>query len=322
MKLKNLFLTCAFATSFCFSAFSAEREISVIIKATDSEFFQHMASGAKKYAKENNDVKVNILGAPTEADIDKQVAILENVIQNKPDAIVIAAANSEALLPAIEKAADEGIVVITVDNKVDTPKVSSFLATDNLLGGSLAADKLVEAIKKNNLSMDGKVALISSMSGMIILDQRNDGFLNRMAEIAPNIEILPTRYTNNDILISMSTAQDMMTANKDLVGFFANNNHTGDGVALAIREAGAKGKVVAVAFDSDPEEVTALREGILYALIIQDPFGMGYKGTEAAIKVLNGEKLPAYVDTGVYAITQDVMDSEDMKLLLDPSLNP
>ncbi len=321
MKLTKLFSICASGLLFSVTSIAAEKEISVIIKATDSEFFQHMASGAKKYAAENSDVKVNILGAPTEADIDKQISILENVIQNKPDAIVIAAANSDALLPGIEKAADEGIVVITVDNKVDTPKVSSFLATDNLLGGSLAADKLVESIKDKGLSMEGKVALISSMSGMIILDQRNDGFLNRMAEIAPKIEILPTRYTNNDILISMSTAQDMMSANKDLVGFFANNNHTGDGVALAIREAGAQKKVSAVAFDSDPEEVAALKEGILYALVIQDPFGMGYKGVEAAIKTLNGEKLPAYVDTGVYAVTKDIMDNEDMKLLLDPSLN-
>ncbi len=93
---------------------------------------------------------------------------------------------------------------------------------------------------------------------------------------------------DNDIVKAMGVAKDLMAANADLIGFFADNNHTGDGVARAIVEEKVQGKIMAIAFDSDPEEVKALAEGTLYALVLQDPFGMGYKGVDSCLKSLAG----------------------------------
>ena len=116
----------------------------------------------------------------------------------------------------------------------------------------------------------------------------------------------------------MSSATDVISANPDILGFFADNNHSADGTALAIRSSGKAGKIAAVAFDSDPQEVDALRDGILSALVVQDPYGMGYKGMTYVVDAINKKPLPAYTDTGVAVITKDVMDQPRMKGLLNP----
>jgi ribose transport system substrate-binding protein len=295
------------------------KRVAVIIKATDSDFWQYVLVGATNYAKENpGKVVVTTYGPPSEADIDKQVAILEDVVNSKPDAIVIASTSSDATVPAIERAVKLGIPVITIDNKVNTNAVSSHLATNNIKGGALAADMLVERLKAMGKPLSGKVALISAMAGVQVLTERDTGFLNRLKEVAPNLKVLPTRYIDNDIMKALAAAEDLFTANPDLVGFFADNNHSGDGVARAIKERNLGGKIAAAAFDSDPEEVQALSDGILYALILQDPYGMGYKGVDSALQALAGKTLPADVDTGATAVTKANMNEPKIKGLLDP----
>jgi ribose transport system substrate-binding protein len=296
----------------------AAEEIPVIIKATDSDFWQYVWVGAKNYELENpGKVKVTLYGPKSEADIDKQIAILEDVIAKNPKCIVMASTSSDAPVAAFEKARAGGTKIITIDNKVKTD-VESFLATDNIKGGALAADMLVESLKAKKVELKGKVSLISAMAGIQVLGNRDQGFTNRMKELAPNIKVLETKYVDNDIVKAMGVAKDQMAANADLIGFFADNNHTGDGVARAIAEEKVQGKIFATAFDSDPEEVKALGEGSIYALVLQDPFGMGFKGVDSCLKALAGQKLSEYVNTGATAVKKDNMNKPEIKGLLDP----
>ena len=296
----------------------AAEEIPVIIKATDSDFWQYVWIGAKNYALEHPDkVKVTLYGPKSEADIDKQIAILEDVIAKNPKCIVMASTSSDAPVAAFEKARAAGTKIVTIDNKVKT-QVETFLATDNVKGGALAAEKLVEGLKAKKIEPKGKVALISAMAGIQVLGDRDKGFIAKMKEIAPNVKVMETKYVDNDIVKAMGVAKDLMAANADLIGFFADNNHTGDGVARAVAEEKVADKVVSVAFDSDPEEVKALGEGTLHALVLQDPYGMGYKGVDSCLKALAGEKLPEYVNTGATAVTKDNMSKPEVKGLLDP----
>ena len=174
----------------------------------------------------------------------------------------------------------------------------------------------MEALQAKGVELKGKVGLISAMAGIVVLDYRDNGFIDKLKELAPDIEVLEIKYTDNDIVKAMDIAKDQMAANPDLIGFFADNNHTGDGVARALIEEGSD--LVAVAFDSDPEEISALADGVLYALILQDPYGMGYNGVASALKAIAGETLPAYVDTGATAVTKENMNNDDIKGLLDP----
>ena len=301
---------------------AAERpyNVAVIIKATDSDFWQYVLVGARNYAAENpEDVRITEHGPPSEADIAQQVTILEDVIASGVDAIVIASTSSDASVPAIERAVEMGIPVITIDNRVNTDAVSSHLATDNRVGGALAADKMVAEWDALGIAPSGKVAVVSAMAGVQVLVDRDTGFIERMRELAPDVEILETRYVDNDITQALAVTEDMVTAHgSELIGVFADNNHTGIGASRVIIEQNLQDELVPIAFDSDPAEVDALRRSAIKALIVQDPYRMGYQGVEFAVKALDGESLPDYVDTGVTAVTAENMNQEDIQGLLDP----
>lgn len=322
MRKTLLMLVAAVLFGVCAQeAFAASKpaKIAVIIKATDSDFWQYVLVGARNYAKENPDkVEISTHGPKSEADIAQQVTILEDVISSKPDAIVIASTSSDSTVPAIEDAVKQGIVVITIDNKVNTDAVHSHLATDNLKAGELAAEYFLSLLKAKGVAPKGKVAIVGAMAGVQVLKDRDDGFIAGMKKNAPDIQIIGPRYVDNDIIRALNTANDLVTADPDVLGFFADNNHTGDGLARMISERGLDDKMVAIAFDSDPEEIEGIRTGALKALVLQDPYGMGYKGVDFALKVMAGESVPKYLDTGVTLATKENMNNDDVKGLLDP----
>ena len=309
----TLLLTFVLISSLGLAAY----KIAFIVKATDSDFWQYTIVGAKNAEHDLQGlVEVTVYGPPSEADIDKQISILENVINTKPDAIVMSSTSSDAPSLLLDRAYEMGIKIILIDNLVFNTRYHSFLATNNKVGGALAAEKLVEALKAAGKPLKGKVGLISAMAGVQVLIDRDEGFIQRLKEIAPDLEVLPTRYVDNDIAKAANAAEDLLLANPDLVGFFADNNHTGDGVARVIEERGLQDKIIAVAYDSDPQEIDALKTGSLKALIVQDPHGMGYKGVMFAFMALHDEPLPKYFDTGVYVITKENL--EDSMWILDP----
>ena len=295
--------------------------IALIIKATDSDFWQYVIIGAVNYGLDNPDkAKVSWYGPKSEADIDKQVAIVEDIISKKPDAIVIASTSSDSTVPALESGIDQGIAVVTIDNKVHSDKIPAFLATNNKVGGALCADQLIANLKAKGVPLNGVVGLISAMAGIQVLGDRDQGFRDRMKEIAPNVNVLETRFTDNDIAKALAASEDIDTSQGDkLIAIFADNNQTGDGVARMITERNLGDKLVAVAYDSDPEEVSALKIGALKALILQDPYGMGYKGCATTVTLLDGGTVPKYIDTGVVAVTQANMNDNNILDLLDPT---
>lgn len=298
-----------------------EYHIAVIIKATDSGFWQDVFTGAEAADEEMDNVTVDYLGPPSEADIAQQVAILEDAVIGRPDAIVLASTSSDATVPQVEMAYEQDTKVILIDNMVHTDSYHSFLATDNVAGGYLAAETFVEMAEEDyglDLSQ-GVLGHISSMAGVQVLIDRDEGFLTGMEDLAPDVEILEPRYVDNRIPDALSAAEDiMLTHGDDLVGFWANNNHTGIGVARAIEEAGVADDFPAIAFDADEDQIQALRDGYLDALMVQDPFAMGYEGVHSAIRAIEGEELEDYVDTGITVVTQENLDDEEIQLLINP----
>ncbi len=275
-------------------------EIALIIKATDSGFWQKAIEGGEAFDADNANVNVTTYGPASEADVDEQIAILENVITSGPDAIVIASNAGEGANASIADAAALGIPVLTIDTKIPSDDVVAHLATDNVLGGALAAEAMVEELTAAGIALEGKVAIVAAVAGVSTIIERDGGFIDKMAEIAPDIEVLDPVYVNNEIELALTEAENIITREGDeLIGIYADNNHTGDGVGRAIKQAGLQDSVIVVAFDDDQEELDFLAEGVIKALIIQDPFNMGYAGCEYAVKAANGEEIPAFIDTGV-----------------------
>lgn len=296
-------------------------EVAVIIKATSSDFWQYVLVGAENYGVVHPGINVTTYGPATEAEIAEQVSILENVISKNPDVIVMASTSSDAANDAIKSARDKGIVFVAIDNKVKT-EVDSFLSTNNQRGGDRAGEFLIKSlIEEQGVSsssqLTGRVLVITSQTGPVVLESRNQGFIDYVKSNAPQLKFVETIDINNDMATGVSSFESVLDAEPDLVGVFANNNTGGNAVARVLEERN-KGNIIAVAYDSDEAEVNAIRAGWLKALVVQDPYRMGYEGIDVALQKLAGLEVPKEIDTGAVVVTKANVDDSQIVTYLDP----
>jgi ribose transport system substrate-binding protein len=278
-------------------------EIALIVKSVNSEFWQNMLDGGEKFDEENDNVNVTPYGPDSETDTEGAITILENVVTSVPDAIVIASQAGEGAVPAVDSAMSQGIPVITTDTIIPT-KVVSHLATDNKSGGMTAADAMVAALDANGIEKKGTIVIMH----VVVCDTdtlRGECFDERMQEIAPDITIVHSNYTDDQVEVAMTTTEELITAYDDLIGIFGIDYNIGEGIALAIEQADLQDEIMVVAFDDSEAEIEALKKGVIKALIVQDPYKMGYLGCGLAVKALNGEEVEEAVDTGVKVVLKE-----------------
>lgn len=299
---------------------SGPYKVTVIIKATDSSYWQTVLLGAKAAAAESNgEIEVTTAGPASETGIDEQVTILENAISAKPDGIVIASISSEATVPAVEEAVAAGIPVVTVDNKLATNVYTQHLATDHYAAASTAAERMVEQWKEAGIDPVGKkVAVISADSGSAVNQARCEGFADKVKELVPDITLIETQYCDNDIAKAQDAVDNLILANADLIGIFGDNNHMGDGIANSIAQNEKSGSIIAYAFDSDDTEIEAIKNGALTGIVVQDPYGMGYEGVLSVIASLKGKSVEHDVVAATTLVTKDNLDVPDVQKLLYP----
>ncbi len=207
-------------------------------------------------------------------------------------AIVLAASSSQALNGVIDRARSQGIKVITVDTKVTTSS-DGFIGTDNTKAGSQAADRLGELLQKKGVT-SGQILIESSVAGVQTIVDRDTGFINELKTRFPGLQIVAHRYNNNDTPTALSQTNDVLSANPGLVGIYADNNVSADGVAQSLHENKAQNRIVAVGFDSDPQEIGALKSGTLQAIVVQNPYFFGYHLDPGAVLVdLSNMSTPA-----------------------------
>jgi len=315
-KLLLLALAVVMVVAFVGNADAAKSKIYFIVKATESDFLQIVIDGGRTAAKEF-DVEFLSQAAPTEADVAKQVAILETAIGDKPQAIVLAPTVEDALVPAIEKATAAGIPVIIIDSQAKTDKYVSFLASDNIAIGTIGADKMAEALTKKFGKPEGKVAGITFMSGVGSLERRKKGFLDQVKAKYPGIEVVDFQDAQGKQGQTLAIVQNFLTTYPDLKGIFANNQYTGDETIRALDMAKKTG-LATVVVDAGPLETEGLKSGLTDFMIVQQPWKMGYMGVEYAVKAIKGEKLEKFIDTGVTAITPEMMKSGAAEEYLNP----
>ena len=229
---------------------------------------------------------------------------------------MIAPTVSEALGDPISAVTDMGIPVIMIDSAATTENYASFLTTNNHAGGVAAANAMADCIKARTGKVAGKVAYITAMAGHESLDSRDKGFIEGIAAY-PDLVNVGNRVGNNEEAEAMGFTADMVTKDPDLVGIFADNAQMGTGAGTSVSEQGIGDKLCLVAFDADAGEVEHLKDGSIYALIIQDPYMMGYAGVWYGYAASKGARLPKFVDTGVGAVTLANMGDPAFAGLLD-----
>lgn len=290
-----------------------KRVIAVIPKGVSHFFWQSVHAGAQAAAKETN-VEIVWKGPAQETDYTGQINMVEDAINRRVDGIVLAPSHRDSLVPVVERAQNNGIPVTIFDSGIGTERYVSYVATDNLQGGSIAAERLAE-----KLGGKGRIAILGVKAGSVSTDEREEGFQETIKSKYPDMQIVAFQYGDADRSKSLDRAADILTANPDLNGFFASNESSTVGVVQAIKQKGLAGKVVLVGFDSSPNLIDDLRAGAIDSLVLQNPYKMGYEAVKTMVARLNGDTPPRIVDTGVVLLTKDNLDSDEMQQLLkDP----
>jgi len=286
-------------------------EIAVVPKGLVHQFWLTVRAGAEAAGEEFN-ADIVWKGPAKETEVAKQISIVEDMLSRGVDAIVMAACDQDALIDVVAEAVDDGTPVVTIDSGVKSELPVSFVATDNIAGAQAAADALAGLIGE-----EGKVGLIPFVAGAATSEMREQGFKDGIAKY-DKIELVSVLYSESDVAKGMEVTEDMMTANPDLNGIFAANESGAMGAVQAIEAAGKAGEIKVVAFDAAEREIEALEAGTIQALVVQNPFQMGYQGVKSAIDHLEGRPVEKRIDTGVTVVTMENIGEPEIQKLLYP----
>lgn len=312
MRRRDFLPAVGFAAAACRNA--GQKRVAVIPKSTAHVFWVSVQAGARAAAKQFN-YEVLWNGAPAEIEFARQIQIVDSMIAQRVDGIAIAAAERKALVAPVERAMAAGIPVVVFDSGLDTDNYTSFIATDNYEGGRMGAGKLGQL-----LGGKGTVAVLMHAPGSVSTLDRESGFRDAVAKELPGLRIVAEQFGMADRAKARAAAENILSAHPDVQGFFASTEPSASGVTLALKARGLAGKVKVVGFDASDSMIADLREGTLDAVIVQDPFRMGFEAVTALHRKLSGATPPKRVDLHARVVTAKELDLPDVMQLLKPDL--
>ena len=284
--------------------------ITLVPGLTTDAFYITMRKGAQAAADTVGDT-LNFQGAPDFNPVT-QVPVLDAVIARHPDAILIAPTDKVQLVEPLKKAVAAGIKVITVDTFIGTGRYQTgsgnadfpltYIASDNVLGGQIAARSLAKAIADK-----GKVYVANVKPGVSTTDQREEGFKDEM-KLHSGITVLDTQFNDDDANKAASQLQSVMARNPDLAGVFGANLFSAIGTANGVKQGGGSGRVKVVAFDAPTTIVGQIKSGLVDLAIAQHPAEIGYFGVIAAHAALEGNSIPTSIGTGFTVLDKTNVD--------------
>jgi ribose transport system substrate-binding protein len=284
------------------SAQTKKPVIGLVMKSLANEFFKDMQEGAVKHAQERGDLTLIPLGIQSETDIDGQIALVENLITKKVDAIVIAPADSRALIAPIARAVKAGIKVVNIDVRFDPASMRKhhidivFVGPDNRAGAKMSGDVLAKA-----LGAGGKVVIIEGNPGAENGVQRKLGYMDAIAQ--GKLDLLDSRTAHWETEEANTVFSNMLTAHQDIQGVMAANDSMALGVVKAIEAAGRKGKIKVVSFDNIPAIQPLLQDGEVIATVDQFGAQLAGDGIDAAMQEIAGKSLTGWTKTELKLVT-------------------
>lgn len=296
--------------------------IPVIVKDSTSSYWQSVLAGARK-AGQDLGAEVVALGARSETDAGAQIALLRNAVAAKPAAVVIAPAQFAALGKPIDEAA-KNVKIVAIDSPADSQAMTALLATDNANAGRMAADAIATAIKRSYADAEGDVAIIAGAPGVAALQERAKGFADQLAASYGALDIVAHAVADGEAASGAKIMAGLIAGHPELRGVFASDLATTQGAAqvLAKTPNNTTGdKINLIGFGADASVVKLLQDGAIAALVVPDPFRMGYDGVKTALAAARGEHVPARIDTGVVLVTKANLNSPRAQELLNPKID-
>ena len=295
--------------------------IAVIPKGTTHEFWKSIHAGSLKAARElsaqGTEVEVIWKGPLREDDREQQVQVVEGFTSQGVSGIVLAPLDNRALVRPVEEAKRAGVPTVIIDSALASDAIASFVATDNRKGGMLAAERMGEL-----LNGKGKVLLLRYQEGSASTEDREAGFIQRLKEKYPGIELISSdQYAGPTRDTAKRASENLLNRfGEELQGIFTPNESSTAGMLLALQDIGKAGKVTFIGFDTSESFLAAMRNKQLQGIVVQNPFNMGYLGVRTMADFLLGKSVEKRIDTGVTMVTPDNLNTPDIQTLVHPPL--
>jgi ribose transport system substrate-binding protein len=277
---------------------TGEITLGLALSTLNNPFFVTLRDGAQQEADAEG---VTLIVADAQDDPAKQASQIEDLINQQVDAILLNPTDSNAVVPAVEKANAANIPVLTIDRSAAGGQVVSHIASDNVAGGKMAADFLCEAINST-----GNVVELQGIAGTSAARDRGQGFDDEMAANCSGATIVVQRPADFDRAKGNSVFTDILTAQPEIAGVFAHNDEMVLG-AIQAAEAANRTGIVFVGFDAIDDAIQAVKDGKLAATIAQQPAEMGKLGVQTAATYLNGGQVEDFIPVPLSLVTKDTV---------------
>jgi ribose transport system substrate-binding protein len=307
-------LTVVFVAALAASSLSCNRgapettdkpKVALVLKTLNHPFFVDMRRGAQE-AADRLGVQLEVQAAEREIDVEKQMQIVENMIQTGIKALVITPSGSREIVPALVKARDANVPVIIVDTRVDEKAATeagvhteTFVGSDNYEGGKLAGAHVVKVTGGK-----ARVGILEGIPGHETGDSRLRGFRDAVKD-APGIAIVASQPANWERDQGFNVFQNMLQAHPDIDTVFAASDLMALGAIEAIAAAGKTGRIKVVGFDALDDAKKAIAAGTMDASVAQFPSEMGKAAIESVVKAIRGEKLPGSIMVKLEMVTKE-----------------
>jgi ribose transport system substrate-binding protein len=260
----------------------------------NNPFFVALRAGAEAEAAARG---VKLLTVDAQNDPTKQIASVEDLIERKVRVILLNPTDSDADANVVKQAQAAGIPVISLDRSVNGAEVSSHIASDNVAGGKMAAEFLLQKIGGK-----GNVVELQGIPGSSAARERGAGF-HSVIDSNPNVKLVASQPADFDRAKGLFVMENILQANKNIQGVFAHNDEMALGAQKAVEAAGLK-NVAIVGFDATADAVAAVKEGKLAATVQQKPDLMGKMGVDAAVQLIAGQQIQKNIPVPLSLITQ------------------
>ncbi len=284
--------------------------VALIMKSLANEFFQTMENGAKAHQKEHADEYELIAnGIKDELDVSRQIDLVEQMVSQGVDAIVIAPADSKALIPVCKKAKEKGIVVVNIDNKFDDEvleqnKVSfPFVGPNNRIGARKVGEYVAKKLKPGD-----KVAIIEGVPSAFNGIQRKLGFEDAIRNTKLTLVTSQSGYWETDKANKVASA--IITEHPDIKAILCANDSMAIGVVAALRDAGKVGQILVAGYDNISAAQQLLKEGKIIATADQHADRLAVYGIEYALQIIKEKITPLDFETPVDLITAETLSSK------------
>ena len=280
------------------ASFAAEQKtVAVVLKTLSSQYWKILAAGAEAAAKKY-DVNLILLGPPTEDNVLQQINMVQDVLAQKPDALVFAPSQPATAVNVLTKAKEAGIPVLLVDTGMPEKftNYDTFIGTDNFAAGRAGGEALAKVLKPGD-----KVLLLDGAPGNPSMTHRCDGAKAALEEAGMVIASRQPAYSDREK--AYTTTQNVLQTTPDIAGVFAGNDEEALGALRAITQSGKSVPIIGV--DANTDNLKVILQGDLYGSVAQGNYDMGYLGVEKALEVLDGKTIEKRIDSGATMVTKE-----------------